>query len=228
MADYAYAFKAQHQYGYHSQAYISPSFSSSSTNPNLSTNGGNTGAGSTNNPIAPPTALLWTDLKPWMDAEPASPSLSPILLPPRHTVVVGGGNGFSSNAANAKPSGTGVNNAGYELLSFVSTEAAARALAQSVVTECKVVAEIGGDVRTGGVSPCGILIKDIVFIQRGCLAARRNRRVQAMTQSGNSKAIFVPVHLQGNSRRAGAGAGARTPITGASYSTGRATAGRAA
>jgi hypothetical protein len=49
--------------------------------------------------------------------------------------------------------------------------------------------------------------------------------VQAMTQSGNSKAIFMPVQLQGSRQ---ARADTRTPITGASYSTGSATAGRAA
>ncbi|KAJ7369181.1 hypothetical protein DFH08DRAFT_39639 [Mycena albidolilacea] len=63
---------------------------------------------------------------------PASSSLPLILLPPpRHTGVGGGSNGFSSNAANANPSGTGVNNAGYEPLSFASADAAAGVLAQT-------------------------------------------------------------------------------------------------
>jgi hypothetical protein len=121
MADYAYAFKAPPQY------YISPS--SSSSNPNLSTNGGNTGTSNTNNPIAPPTALLWTDLEPWMDAEYARQVCAlmrwdaGVLVPPPSS------NGFSSNAASG-PNATHPNNAGYAVLSFASAGAAAAALAQ--------------------------------------------------------------------------------------------------
>jgi hypothetical protein len=121
MADYAYAFKAPPQY------YISPS--SSSSNPNLSTNGSNTGTSNTNNPIAPPTALLWTDLEPWMDAEYARQVCAlmrwdaGVLVPPPST------NGFSSNAASG-PNATHPNNAGYAVLSFASAGAAAAALAQ--------------------------------------------------------------------------------------------------
>ncbi|KAJ7369202.1 hypothetical protein DFH08DRAFT_1071681 [Mycena albidolilacea] len=151
-------------YGYHSHApsassYISPLPSSSSTAPhssftnsNLATpnSGSNT---STSNPIAPPTALLWTDLKPWMDADYARQVCAlmrweaGILVPSPHPPS-------SSSTCG------GVNNAGYELLSFASAEVAAGALAQSVVTEREreVVAEIGGD--------------------RGSLAARYNRRGQ--------------------------------------------------
>ncbi|KAJ7369184.1 hypothetical protein DFH08DRAFT_984143 [Mycena albidolilacea] len=145
MADYAYTFKAppappqhQDQYEYHSHApsassYILPLPSSSSTashssftNSNLATpnSGSNT---STSNPIAPPTALLWTDLKSWMDADYArqvcalmrweAGILVPSPPPPSSSSTYGGG-------------GTGVNNAGYELLSFASADAAARALAQ--------------------------------------------------------------------------------------------------
>jgi hypothetical protein len=120
MADYAYAFKAPPQY------YISPS---SSSNPNLSTNGGNTGTSNTNNPIAPPTALLWTDLEPWMDAEYARQVCAlmrwdaGVLVPPHNT------NGFSSNAASGA-NATHPNNAGYAVLSFASAGAAAAALAQ--------------------------------------------------------------------------------------------------
>ncbi|KAJ7871823.1 hypothetical protein B0H14DRAFT_2723078 [Mycena olivaceomarginata] len=138
---------------------------------------------------------------------PASSSLPLILLPPpRHAGVGGGSNGFSSKAANANPSGTGVNNAGYELLSFASTEAAAGALTQKRQDYC---GEVGG----------GFGAADAAVMRRRAVA------VQAMTQSGNIKAICVPVQLQGSSRRARARAGARTPITGASYSTGRAMTG---
>ncbi|KAJ7869598.1 hypothetical protein B0H14DRAFT_3861164 [Mycena olivaceomarginata] len=125
MADYAYTFKAppQHHYGYHSQAYISPTSSSPSSN--LSINGGT----STNNPIAPPTALLWTE--PWMDAEYACQVCAlmrwdaGVLIPPPSTPS----HGFSSNAANG-PNATHPNNAGYAVLSFASARAAAAALAQ--------------------------------------------------------------------------------------------------
>jgi hypothetical protein len=76
MADYAYAFKTpptppQNQYGYHAaSSYISPSSSSqpssSSTYTNLAipASGNTINMGSTSNPIAPPTPLLWTDLEP--------------------------------------------------------------------------------------------------------------------------------------------------------------------
>ncbi|KAJ7835842.1 hypothetical protein B0H14DRAFT_3870971 [Mycena olivaceomarginata] len=120
IAGYAYTFKAPPQH--HSQAYISPTSSSSS-----SINGGT----STNNPIAPPTALLWTGLEPWMDAEYARQVCAlmrwdaGVLIPPPSTPS----HGFSSNAANG-PNATHPNNAGYAVLSFACTGAAAAALAQ--------------------------------------------------------------------------------------------------
>ncbi|KAJ7748728.1 hypothetical protein B0H14DRAFT_3897101 [Mycena olivaceomarginata] len=240
MADYVYAFKApppppqhQDQYGYHSHApsassYISPLPSSSSTAPHSSfTNSNvatpNSGTNtSTSNPIAPPTALLWTDLKLWMDADYARQVCAlvrweaGILVPSPHPPS-------SSSTCG------GVNNAGYELLSFASKEAAAGALAKSVVLVPCTRLLFSGAYPASAFSrihpplPWGFPFFLSCF--GGSAGEAAEWGLQAMTQSGNIKAICVPVQLQGSSRRARARAGARTPITGASYSTGRAMTG---
>ncbi|KAJ7369193.1 hypothetical protein DFH08DRAFT_948045 [Mycena albidolilacea] len=128
MAHYAYAFKApppppQNQDGYHAAS------------------GNIFNTGSTNNPIALPTALLWTDQDPWMDAEYVRQVCAlmcwdaGVLVPSPHPPSSysssagfygsGGSGGFSSNAMNANSSGTGGNNTGYAVLSFASAGAGA-------------------------------------------------------------------------------------------------------
>ncbi|KAJ7899478.1 hypothetical protein B0H14DRAFT_3852813 [Mycena olivaceomarginata] len=110
IAGYAYTFKAPPQH--HSQAYISPTSSLSS-----SINGGT----STNNPIALPTALLWTGLEPWMDAEYARQRAHPSSLHSHARLLLKRGEWSEHDAPN---------NAGYAVLSFACTGAAAAALAQ--------------------------------------------------------------------------------------------------
>ncbi|KAJ7807514.1 hypothetical protein B0H14DRAFT_3881867 [Mycena olivaceomarginata] len=183
MSDYAYAFKAspppqQNHYGspgcHATSSYISPSSSSqissssTHTNPATPASGNTSNTGTNNKPIAPPTALLWTNREPWMDAEYARQVCAlmrweaGVLVPSPHPhppssssssagfYGSGGSGGFSSNAANANPSGTGGNNAGYAVLSFAYAGAAAGALAQTYVV---------GQLRLGAGSNYGGIVQ---------------------------------------------------------------------
>ncbi|KAJ7693732.1 hypothetical protein B0H14DRAFT_3905863 [Mycena olivaceomarginata] len=76
--------------------------------------------------IAPPTALLWTDLEPWMDAEYAR-QVCALMRWEAAVIVPSPPNSLNINGG-ARDGGA--NNAGYAVLTFATAAGASRALAQ--------------------------------------------------------------------------------------------------
>ncbi|KAF8145484.1 hypothetical protein K438DRAFT_544922 [Mycena galopus ATCC 62051] len=79
--------------------------------------------------IAPPTALLWTDLEPWMDAEYAR-QVCALMRWQAAVVVPAPPNSLNNINGTTRDGGSGANNAGYAVLTFASAAGASRALAQ--------------------------------------------------------------------------------------------------
>jgi hypothetical protein len=109
---------------------LAPLANNSTSNSSTTNPSSNMAMATSNTPtpaaIAPPTALLWTDLEPWMDAEYAR-QVCALMRWEAAVIVPSPPNSLNINGG-ARDGGA--NNAGYAVLTFATAAGASRALAQ--------------------------------------------------------------------------------------------------